>query len=176
MGRCRRVPMRSLLALVSLLSRSFAALASLATLACLVLVAVSVVARYVFNTPLVWIDEVAGWLVVALVMLSVAEAQRRGEHIAVEPPHAVAGTRLALAAGFVGAAGVLATALVLLHEGIETVAFSRMVGIATNIEGVDIWWLQALIPLGAALLALVAAAQLLARKPPDPHGELTTRE
>ena len=161
---------------VSLLSRFFAALAALATLACLVLVAVSVVARYGFGTPLPWIDEVAGWLVVALVMLSVAEAQRRGEHIAVEPPHLIAGTRVALAAGFVGLAGVLATALVLLDEGIETVAFSRMVGVATNIEGVPAWWLHALIPLGAFLLAIVAAAQLLARRPPDPHGELAQRE
>ena len=67
---------------------------------------------------------------------------------------------------YVGAAGVLATALVLLDEGMETVAFSRMVGVATNIEGVPAWWLHAFIPLGAALLAIVAAAQLLTGTPP----------
>jgi TRAP-type C4-dicarboxylate transport system permease small subunit len=161
---------------VGLLSRSFAALAALATLICLALVAVSVVARYVFGTPLPWIDEVAGWFVVALVMLSVAEAQRRGEHIAVEPPRRLAGTRVALAAGFVGVAAVLATALILLREGIETVEFSRMVGVATNVEGVPAWWLHALIPLGAALLALVATAQLLARRPPATSNELAARE
>ncbi len=169
--------MRLFQQLVALLSRGFAALAALATLACLALVAVSVVARYVFATPIVWIDEVAGWLVVALVMLSVAEAQRRGEHIAVEPPQRLAGTRLALAAGFVGVAAVLATALLLVREGIETVAFSRMVGIATDIEGVPVWWLQALIPLGAGLLAIVAAAQLLAGAPPvADNEELAGRE
>lgn len=161
---------------ISVISRSFAALAALATLACLALVAVSVAARYLFGTPLPWIDEVAGWCVVALVMLSVAEAQRRGEHIAVEPPQRLAGTRIALAAGFVGVAAVLATALVLLREGIETVEFSRMVGVATNVEGVPAWWLHALIPLGAALLALVAAAQLLARRPPATGNEITARE
>ena len=149
-----------------LLSRGAAALASVATLACLVLVAVSVAARYLFGVPLVWIDEVAGWLVVALVMLSVAEAQRRGEHIAVDPPARIRGTRLAMVLAYVGAAGVLATALVLLDEGMETVAFSRMVGVATNIEGVPAWWLHAFIPLGAALLAIVAAAQLLTGTPP----------
>jgi TRAP-type C4-dicarboxylate transport system permease small subunit len=164
------------LRVVGFVSRSFAALAALATLACLTLVAVSVVARYGFGAPLTWIDEVAGWFVVALVMLSVAEAQRRGEHIAVEPPQRLAGTRVALAAGFVGVAAVLATALILLREGIETVEFSRMVGVATNVEGVPAWWLHALIPLGAALLALVAAAQLLARRPPAASNELAARE
>lgn len=158
-----------MLRVAGLLSRGFAALASIATLACLVLVGVSVAARYLFGTPLVWIDEVAGWLVVALVMLSVAEAQRRGEHIAVDAPARIAGSRLALVLAYVGTAGVLATALILLDEGMETVAFSRMVGVATNIEGVPAWWLHALIPLGAALLAIVAAAQLLSRSPPMAH-------
>jgi TRAP-type C4-dicarboxylate transport system permease small subunit len=162
----------------ALLSRGSAVLAGVATLACLVLVAVSVIARYLFGTPLPWIDEVAGWCVVALVMFAVAEAQRRGEHISVEPPARLSGTRFALVAAYVGAAGVLATALILLHEGLETVAFSRMVGVATNVEGVPAWWLHAAIPLGAALLAIVAAAQLLARRPPPPGGAdtLATRE
>jgi TRAP-type C4-dicarboxylate transport system permease small subunit len=162
--------------LVAALTRSFAALAGLATLACLALVAVSVAARYLAGQPLPWIDEVAGWCVVALVMFSVAEAQRRGEHIAVEPPARLAGTRVALAAGFVGVASVLATALILLDEGIETVAFSRMVGVATNVDGVPAWWLHAMIPMGAALLAIVAAAQLLARRPPGASEGVRTTE
>jgi TRAP-type C4-dicarboxylate transport system permease small subunit len=162
----------------ALLSRGFAVLAGIATLLCLALVAVSVAARYLFGTPLPWIDEVAGWCVVALVMFAVAEAQRRGEHISVETPARLAGTRYALVAAYVGAAGVLATALILLHEGIETVAFSRMVGVATNVDGVPAWWLHAAIPLGAALLAIVAVAQLLARRPPPPGGAeaVSTRE
>jgi TRAP-type C4-dicarboxylate transport system permease small subunit len=168
----------SIAAAVARLSRLAAVIASVATLACLALVAVSVIARYAFGTPLPWADEVAGWLVVALVMLAVAEAQRRGEHIGVDPPGRIAGSRLALAFGFLGIGSVLATALVLLHEGIETVAFSRMVGIATNVDGVPAWWLHALIPLGAALLALVATAQLLTgpRRTPESDSAITTRE
>lgn len=169
--------MRALQGAVGLLSRAALVLAACFTLACLVLVAVSVVARYAFGTPLPWIDEVAGWCVVALVMLGVAEAQRRGEHIGIEPPARLAGTRVALAAGMVGVASVLATALVLLSEGIETVAFSRMVGVATNIEGVPAWWVQAFVPVGAGLLAIVAAAQLLARRPPAAaHDPAAARE
>lgn len=163
--------MRHALAAAALLSRSCAVLASLATLACLALVTLSVIARYLFGAPFVWIDEVAGWLVVALVMLSVAEAQRRGEHIAVEPPQRTSGTWFARATAFIGVGAVLAVALILFSEGMATVAFSRMVGIATNIEGLLIWPIQLLIPLGAALLGIVGAAQLLAGKPPAPHGE-----
>jgi TRAP-type C4-dicarboxylate transport system permease small subunit len=160
------------------LSRAAAAIAAIATLGCLALVAISVVARYVFGTPLPWIDHVAGWLVVAVVMLAMAEAQRRGEHISVDPPRRFSGPRAALATGLVGVASVLAVALVLLHEGFETVGFSRMVGVATNIEGVPAWWLHALIPVGAGLLAIVASAQLLAWSPPARQDDtgLSTRE
>jgi TRAP-type C4-dicarboxylate transport system permease small subunit len=157
---------RLLLGAVALLSRLGAALGSLATIVTLVLVALSVVARYGFGRPLPWIDEVAGWLVVALVMFSAAEAQRHGEHIGIDPPPRLAGSRLGAGLRVLGLVAVAATAAILLHEGIETVEFSRMVGIATNIEGVPIWWLHALIPIGAALLLLVALAQLAGLKPP----------
>lgn len=158
--------MRLVLAGVAGLSRLGAALGSLATIVTLVLVAVSVVARYGFGRPLPWIDEVAGWLVVALVMFAAAEAQRRGEHIGIDPPPRLAASRLGAALGVLGVLSVLATAAILLREGIETVQFSRMVGIATNIEGVPIWWLHALIPIGAALLGLVALAQLAGLRAP----------
>ena len=57
---------------VSLVSRLSCWLASLSTVVCLLLVGASVVARYMFNTPLPWIDKVAGWLVLALVLLVAA--------------------------------------------------------------------------------------------------------
>lgn len=167
--------MRLLLGGVAGLSRLGAALGSLATIATLVLVAVSVVARYAFGRPLPWIDEVAGWLVVALVMFAAAEAQRHGEHIGIDPPPRLAASRLGAVLHVLGLVSVAVTAAILLREGIETVEFSRMVGIATNLEGVPIWWLHALIPLGATLLLLVALAQL-AGLPPPPKREAFSPE
>jgi TRAP-type C4-dicarboxylate transport system permease small subunit len=157
--------MRVLLGAVTFLSRLGAALGSLATIATLLLVALSVVARYAFGRPLPWIDEVAGWLVVALVMFSAAEAQRHGEHIGIDPPPRLAASRAGAVLRVAGLLAVAATAAILLREGIATVEFSRMVGIATNIEGVPIWWLHTLIPIGAALLLLVALAQLAGLRP-----------
>ena len=155
---------------VAALSRLAVWLGSAATVLCLALVGWSVAARYLLGQPQPWIDKVAGWLVVALVMLAAPEAQRRFEHIGVDIVVARVGKRLARAAQTLGAASVALVAAILLRAGIEAVEFSRLVGLQTDIEGVPVWWIQALLPIGAALLLLVALAQLLAlllgRDPP----------
>ena len=144
---------------VALLSRLACGLASLSTLVCLVLIGGSVVARYLFNAPQPWIDKVAGWLVVALVLLAAPEAQRRFEHIGVDVAVGRLGPGLARAAHLLGAASVAVVAGILLWAGWEAVSFSRMVGLMTDIPGVPEWWIQVLLPLGAAVLLLVALAQ-----------------
>ena len=60
----------------------------------------------------------------------------------------------------------------LIWEGSETVAFTRMIGIKSNqLPDVPLWAVQALIPIGAALLLVVALVQILAllrgREPRD---------
>nr|WP_232477130.1 TRAP transporter small permease [Roseomonas sp. KE0001] len=162
-----------------LLSRAGAALGGCATLCCLVLVTWSVVARYVFGQPQPWIDKTAGWLVVALVLLAAPEAQRRFEHIGVDVLTGRLRGRWARGAQVVSTASVALVAGILLQSGLEMVAFSRMIGIMTEIDGVPVWWVQALLPAGAALLLLVSLVQcallLLGREPeylPDGHDEL----
>jgi TRAP-type C4-dicarboxylate transport system permease small subunit len=160
-GAPRWAAPRLLEAGVALLCRLGALLGALAGLTCFVLVCASVGWRYFLGRPQPWIDHVAAWLVVALTMFAAAETQRRGEHIGV----ALLTTRLAgrrrRAARLFGAAAVALTAFILLLEGLDTVAFSRMVGIATDVEGVPIWWVHTLIPIGAGLLLLAALAQIV---------------
>jgi len=156
--------LRAILAVESLVaaaSRLAALFGALAGLACFALVCASVGFRYFLGQPQPWIDHVAAWLVVALVMLAAAETQRREEHIGVEVLVERLRGRSRRAARLVGVLSVVAVAAILLREGIETVAFSRMIGIATNLEAVPLWWVQLLIPLGAGLLLLVSVAQLL---------------
>ena len=51
---------------------------------------------------------------------------------------------------------------ILISEGIDMVAFTRMIGIVSNsLPEVPLWAAQAFVPLGAVLLLLVALAQLL---------------
>jgi TRAP-type C4-dicarboxylate transport system permease small subunit len=150
-----------LAALVALASRAVAVLGSLATVACLLLVGYAVAMRYLVGQPQPWVDKVAGWLVVALVMLAAPEAQRRFEHIGVDVATARLGPRMARAAHLLGALSVALVAAVLFAAGWEAIAFSRMVGLMSDLEGVPVWWIQLLLPLGAALLFLVAACQAL---------------
>jgi TRAP-type C4-dicarboxylate transport system permease small subunit len=161
---------RALHRAVAALAGLASALASLATVVCLVLVCVSVAARYLFNMPIPWIDKVAGWLVLAIVLLAASETQRRFEHIGVDVAVGRIGPRLARLAHLLGALAVAVVAGVLLKAGIETVEFSRMIGMQTEVEGVPEWWVQAILPVGAAVLLAVALAQLaalaLGREPP----------
>jgi TRAP-type C4-dicarboxylate transport system permease small subunit len=163
---------------VALLAGAAGVLASAATVLCLALICVSVGARYGFNLPIAWIDKVAGWLVVAIVLLAAPETQRRFEHIGVDVAVQRIGPRLARGAHLVGVLAVAVVGAVLLWAGLEAVAFSRMVGMQTDVEGVPEWWIQAILPLGAGLLLLVALAQaaalLLGRRPPylpEPEAE-----
>lgn len=152
--------MRGLTGFVAALSRLAVVLASLATLMCLVLVGYSVVMRYGAGQPQPWVDKVAGWLVVGLVMLAAPEAQRRFEHIGVDLVASKLGPGFARAAHLVGAVSVVLVAAVLVHAGWEAIEFSLMVGMMTDIEGVPLWWIQALLPIGAALMLLVALCQV----------------
>jgi len=163
--------MRAVERAVAGLARLAGALGSLATICCLALVGYAVLMRYLLGQPQPWTDKVAGWLVVALVMLAAPEAQRRFEHIGVDIAVGKLGPRLARVAHLIGVLSVAVVAGVLVMAGIEMVAFSRMIGMMTDIAGVPAWWVQALLPIGAALLLLVSLCQalllLIGREPAD---------
>jgi TRAP-type C4-dicarboxylate transport system permease small subunit len=137
------------------------ALSALGLLASLVLIGWAVVMRYAFNAAPVWVDEVVGHLLVAIVLLAAAQTFRRGEHIGVDllverlPP---AGRRWA----FAWAALVTgAVALVLIVNGWQTAQLARMLGLVTegHLEW-PTWWLMLLMPVGGALLLLAAVEAL----------------
>ena len=51
--------------------------------AMVVTITAQVLARYVFNVPLAWTEELARYLFIWLVFLGASQAMRRGEHIAI---------------------------------------------------------------------------------------------
>jgi len=153
--------MRGLERLVGLVSRLALLLGCLATVTCLVLVGYAVLMRYGLGQPQPWVDKVAGWLVIAVVMLAAPEAQRRFEHIGVDIAIGRTGPRLARAAQLLGTLSVAAVAAVLAWAGWEAIEFSLMVGMMTDLPGVPLWWVQLLLPVGAVLLLAVSACQAL---------------
>jgi TRAP-type C4-dicarboxylate transport system permease small subunit len=153
--------MRGLERAVALVARFAGGLGAVLTVLCVVLVGYAVGMRYLLGQPVPWTDKVAGWLVVGVVMLASPEAQRRFEHIGVDIARDRLGPRLVRVVHLIGTLSVAAVAGLLLHAGIEMVEFSRMVGMMSDLEGVPIWWVQVLLPIGAALLLMVAGAQSL---------------
>ncbi len=122
----------------------------------------SVVNRYLLGTPITWTDELSGYLVVALVMLGAAESLRRGDHISVDLITSRLGPRGRRMAEIWGNVTVLVVAAVLLISAVETIEYSVNFGIIS--EGyleVPMWIPQSFLILGAGLLALVAAVNLL---------------
>jgi TRAP-type C4-dicarboxylate transport system permease small subunit len=143
---------------VSRVSLRVAGAACLATFA---LVCYAISMRYFFNKPQSWSDEAVGWLIVVTVMLALPEAQRRGEHIGVDALTERLSARHKRWAAAFGVVTVAVCGWLLLSEGIEMVQFTRMIGIVSNVlPEVDLWLIQAFVPLGGAILLLVAAAQL----------------
>lgn len=148
--------------LVGLLCRIGLWLAGLVLLTTLALVAYSVAMRYFANRPLPWIDELVGYLLVASVMLAAAEALRRGEHIAVDVITERLPARAKRAAEAFALVTVLIAGLALFIQGLDTVAFSQLLGIrSTGYLAIPIAWPQSLIPVGGALLSLAALSGLL---------------
>lgn len=123
----------------------------------LIMIVYSVVMRYGFNAPQVWVDDIVGFALVAIVMLSAASVMRRGEHIGVDLLTNRLGRRGRHVASIWALIAVLVTAAFLIFEGWETVAFSKMLGILTHgyIE-IPMYLVQMLLPIGGVLLALAA--------------------
>jgi len=146
---------------VAFLSGAAMALSAGGLLVSLALIGWAVVMRYLFNAAPVWVDEVVGHLLVAIVLLAAAQTFRRGEHIGVDvltdmlPP---TGKRWAL--GW-AALVTIAVALVLIVNGWQTAELARMLGLVTegHLEW-PTWWLMLLMPLGGALLLLAAVEAL----------------
>ena len=146
---------------VGVISRIAIALAGATVLATLTMVCYAIVTRYFFNRPQSWTDEAVGWLIVGSVMLAIPEAQRRAEHIGVDALTERLDARGKWWAAVLGVVSVAVVGYLLVSEGIEMVAFTRMVGILSNVlPDVPLWAVQAFVPIGGALLLMVTLAQL----------------
>lgn len=117
--------------------------------------------RYVMNDALLWSDEVTGWTLVALVSLGVAEAYRRGDHIAIDLISARLSSRAAKVQRLFADAAVLIFAVVIFLSTWEAISFARMFGSYTSgyLE-IESWIPQAPMMIAAIMLALVALSRM----------------
>jgi TRAP-type C4-dicarboxylate transport system permease small subunit len=147
--------------LVVLLVKAAGAVAATLMMFCALSIFAGVMARTV-GIPLAWPTEIVSHLLVVSVMLASAECFRRGEHIAVDflVDRLHPGTRRWVRGW--SSATVTYLALLLILQGFEMIAFSRMTGMRT-FDRLDfpVWWVQSVIPVGGVLLGLVALRAFL---------------
>ena len=148
----------------SVMGRALARMTNLAeTLAAIaigiivVLVTYEVVARYVFNAPTIWTQDVCIYLLLLAAFLGMAPAERAGDHISVDlavkklQPGAEASLRAAIC---IGAAGFFAlVAWTGLEASIQSYTYGRR---SLSLLSVPMWIPQLCVPIGMTLLTAEA--------------------
>lgn len=154
---------------VALLCQVALALSALMLVVDTALIGAAVVLRYVFSMSLSGSNEIVAGTLTAMVLLGAPEVLRRNEHIGVDV------LTNALPAGWSrwiqmwASLSVLLVAAVLVINGWQEMMLSRTIGALTqgNLE-LPVWMLQAALPVGGTLLALVALESIwrsIARTP-----------
>lgn len=69
---------------VTFINKIFAALSAICLFILTAMIALSVVTRYFFNAPIIGVDEISGYLNVAIGFLAIAYALQAGKHVRVD--------------------------------------------------------------------------------------------
>lgn len=148
--------------LVVALVHGAGAIAAMLLLGGAVSIVIGIAAR-LLGFPLAWPTDIVPHLLLLSVMLAAAETFRRGEHIAVDLliDRTSGMTRRVIAIW--ASATVVILAVLLVYQGYQMVAFSRMTGIRTHDRlDLPVWWVQCFVPVGGGLLLLVSIRAILA--------------
>jgi len=133
--------------------------AAILVLAEIVVLLAGVISRYVFQSPLVWTDELASMLFLWLAMLGSVIALQRGEHMRLTAVVARFSPAWRARMAALAAGGVALFLLILLPSAWDYASDEWF--IETPALGLHNTFRAAAIPLGAALMVVTALAQLL---------------
>ena len=148
-----------LVALEAAAGRTIEAAAALLVVAEIVILFAGVVSRYVFHRPLLWSDELASILFLWMAMLGAAVALRRSEHMRMT---AIVGRVSPAVRAFLDALAIAAALvfLALIMYPAYEFAHDEMVITTPALEITNAWRAAAL-PVGSALMLLIALMRLL---------------
>lgn len=140
------------------------ACAAAATLSVLLLIIVTIFAvfrRYVLGTPVVWTDEIAGYLVVAIAILGSAETLRTNGHIQIDLFTTSLKGPLRKVLQMTSMSLVVALMAALLASAWHTVIFSREFGLySSGYLQTPMWMPQSLLVIGALSVVLIAVGNV----------------
>lgn len=147
--------------LVRKLNGVAAALACAALLGMIGLISLQVILRRFFNSPIEYTDEVSGYLLVAVTLFGLSYAMEKGDHIRVDmgidrlPPRALRWLRIVWCVVGIGFSLLLA-----LETAAYAIESARLGSVSIDSQTLQ-WPIQALLPVGFALLGLELLTQLL---------------
>ncbi|WP_040325113.1 TRAP transporter small permease [Aurantimonas manganoxydans] len=133
----------------------------LCLLGVVVVVTAGVVSRYAFGAPLLGVNEIVELTAVALVMSALPYCTARGDHVAIDVFDPILGAWGRLIGDVLSRAIAIVILAVLTHRAALKVLDALEWGDATNMLRMPLWPYYAILAAGAALCALVFAAQFL---------------
>ncbi len=145
-------------------SRLGGAISSILILLTLGLTTYSVFMRYVLNRPPVWIDELIGYLLVAIVMIGVSEGYRLGSHISIDLLTEGLSPRWRRARWVWSDLCVLAFSIVLGVSTWEAIEFAHSFGsYSSGAIEIQTWIPQVPMLVGAVMLGIISLVRLVGR-------------
>jgi len=157
--------------LVRFLSSFESTLASALVVFLTILLSVQILNRYVFQTSLVWVEEIARISFVWMIYFAVAGAARENRHVRVGIIDMFLSPRALRMVNIVADAVVLAFSLTVVWLGIELVRSSIRFGDRSPVTEIPMSVIYAVIPFCFALIAYRVATSLLRK--PQPNGDDT---
>src|SRR3954470_12174470 len=132
--------------------------AALLVVAEIVVLLAGIIGRYVFHSPIVWSDELAGILFLWLAMLGSVVAFQRGEHMRMTAIVGMLQPRARAFLDVVAVAAALAFLLLVIHPAYEFAVDE--IYVTTPALEITNSWRAAALPIGIALMLLVALLRL----------------
>ncbi|OAF05968.1 ABC transporter permease [Bradyrhizobium neotropicale] len=143
----------------ALLGHIVAVPAALLVLAEIAVLSAGIVGRYVFRSPIVWSDELAGILFLWLAMFGSVIAFQRGEHMRMTAIVGVLGADVRAFLDVIAAAASLAFLMLIVWPAYEFAADEAFV--TTPALEIANSWRAAALPVGIALMLIAAILRLL---------------
>lgn len=145
------------------LSRIGGAVSALLIVVVLAVVTYAIFQRYVMHTPLLWGDELIGYLLVAIVMFGAADALRGNNHIAIDLLTRRAGPKLGHVLRIWFDLAVFGFAVILGWSTWQSIEFAYQFGsYSPGYIEIATWVPQVPMLIGSVLLGLVALARMFA--------------
>lgn len=120
-----------------------------------------VIARYVFSAPTIWAAEISQLLLIWGVFLALARCFHFRQHISIDIVYGELGSKGRKLADVAATLVIAAISIVIVYYGFDIAYDSLIKGRSTGtMLNIPNWWSEMSVPVGFALLALQALAEL----------------